>query len=141
MVENPAPAAAPDTRQPEFSVRRVVAAVAAVVVVVCMGAGVLWQSRQVQPAVYRDARVMAEVIGCQDTYEEVLSSAATTAGRCLVGGVAVQLRTFADPASALAWHDGVLFAAQKPPMAGIGEDYVVLTDDPATFALVSEALG
>jgi hypothetical protein len=141
MLEHLAPAVAADTRQPEFSMRRLLAAVAAIVVLVCVGGGVWWQSRQVEVAVYRDARVMAEVIGCQDTYVEVVSPAATTAGRCLVDGVAVELRTLPDQRSAEAWHGGMAFAAPQPPFAGIGEDYVFLCDDQATFAAVSEALG
>lgn len=128
-------------RGPAVSVRRVLTAVVAVVLAVCAGGLVWWQSQQVPVREYRDARVMAEAIGCQDTYVEALSSAATTAGQCLVDGVAVHLRTFRDQASALAWHDGVVFAAPQRPLAGIGTDYVVLSDDPATFAVVSEALG
>ena len=84
------------SRGPEVSVRRVLAAVALVVLVVCEGGALWWQSQQVPVREYRDVQVMAEMIGCQDSFVTEVSPAATSAGRCLVNGSPVQLRTFVD---------------------------------------------
>ena len=132
--------ATPDGRS-VVSLGRILVAVGAVVAAVCVGAGLWWQSQQVQAREYRDARAMAEVIGCQDTFVEQPSSAATSAGQCLVDGVAVQLRTFPDQRSAEAWHDGVVWASEVRPVAGIGPNYVVLTYDPVAAAAAFAALG
>lgn len=121
--------------------RRVLVTVGAVVAAVCAGAGLWWQSQQVEPREYRDARVMAEVIGCRDTFVEQVSSAATSAGQCLVDGVAVQLWTFPDQRLAEAWHDGVVWASVDRPVAGIGPNYVVLAYDLDAFAVAAAALG
>ena len=134
-------AADPGTRRPVVSVRRILVTVAVVVITVCAGAALWWQTEQVQAPEYQDARVMAEAIGCQDTFLDQISSAATSAGQCLVNGVTVQLRTFPDQRSAEAWHDGVVWASANRPVAGIGPNYVMLTYDLEAFAEAAAALG
>jgi hypothetical protein len=129
------------SRGPEFSVRRVLAAVTAIVAMFSVGAGVVWQSQQVPVREYRDVQVMAAVIGCQDSFVPEVSPAATSAGRCLVNGSTVQLRTFFDQWAAEAWQAGVAWATDERWFAGIGPNYVVLTQDMTAFGLVSAALG
>jgi hypothetical protein len=129
------------SRGPEVSVRRVLAAVAVVVLVVCGGGALWWQSQQVPVREYREVQVMAEMIGCEDSFVTEVSPAATSAGRCLVNGSPVQLRTFVDQRAAEAWQAGVAWASEERWFAGIGPSYVVLTQDVTALDLVSEALG